>query len=123
MLWGEEHKETVTERPIILSQGQLIAVEGIDGAGKTTQVDRLAETYRACGFEVVTAKEPTNGRWGRVLRESAKNGRLRPEEEAETFIKDRRQAHPPLDPAEGTEPVAARGQNPSRGRLNPARKK
>lgn len=35
--------------------------------------------------------EPTDGPWGRLLRESATSGRLSPEEELETFLKDRKQ--------------------------------
>lgn len=70
-------------------QGVLVAFEGIDGAGKTTQVARLAEALRAAGEEVVTSKEPTNGPWGRKIRESAATGRLPLEEELEAFIQDR----------------------------------
>lgn len=73
------------------SRGGLIAVEGIDGTGKSTLVRRLAERLRAGGGEVVTSKEPTDGPWGRILRRSATEGRLAPEEELETFLKDRRE--------------------------------
>jgi len=73
-----------------LPTGVLVAFEGIDGAGKTTQARRLGGLLHAAGFDVVQTKEPTNGRWGRVLRESAQHGRLPPEEELATFLKDRR---------------------------------
>lgn len=73
------------------SRGGLIAVEGIDGTGKSTLVARLAERLRARGGEVVTSKEPTDGPWGRILRRSATEGRLGPEEELEMFLKDRRE--------------------------------
>src|SRR5947209_1050262 len=76
--------------PKIPGRGVLIAIEGIDGAGKTTQVNRLAEVLRSVGgLEVVTSKEPTNGRWGQKIRQSAASGRLPLEEELEAFIQDR----------------------------------
>lgn len=71
--------------------GILIAVEGIDGAGKTTQVDRLCDHLRHAGFKVTRSKEPTNGPHGQRIRDSAASGRLSPDEELETLIKDRRE--------------------------------
>lgn len=38
--------------------GHLIAFEGVEGSGKSTQVDRLAEHLRAGGHEVMTTREP-----------------------------------------------------------------
>jgi dTMP kinase len=69
--------------------GVLVAIEGIDGAGKTTQVARLAEALTREGYEVVQTHEPTDGPHGRRLRASATLGRLSPEEELETFVADR----------------------------------
>lgn len=71
--------------------GILIAFEGVDGAGKTTQVALAARSFRQAGFSVVTTKEPTDGHWGTRLRESATTGRLSPEEELALFIRDRRE--------------------------------
>ena len=42
-------------------RGILIAFEGIDGAGKTTQLGRLARRLQAQGREVVCSREPTAG--------------------------------------------------------------
>ena len=70
-------------------RGILVAVEGIDGAGKTTQVQMLAEVLRAAGIEVVTSKEPTDGEWGRKIRQSATTGRMPVEEELQAFVHDR----------------------------------
>jgi len=67
----------------------LIAIEGIDGAGKTTQVTLLRNALEGIGESVVTSKEPTNGKWGRIIKESASAGRHSPDEELELFIKDR----------------------------------
>jgi dTMP kinase len=44
-----------TPRP---TTGWLIAFEGVEGAGKSTQLARLADQLRAAGHEVVTTREP-----------------------------------------------------------------
>jgi dTMP kinase len=74
-----------------MSQGLFIVIEGIDGTGKSTQSKRLAEWFRSRGREVVLSREPTNGPWGKKLRESATTGRLSAEEELEFFLNDRRE--------------------------------
>lgn len=67
----------------------LIAIEGIDGAGKTTIARFLKEELEKRGHEVVLLKEPTDSPWGKKLKESY-NSRLTPEEELELFILDRK---------------------------------
>ena len=74
-----------------LPRGILVAIEGIDGAGKTTQVGALARRFEARGWPVITSKEPTTGPWGQLLRQSAQQGRLGPDQELDAFIKDRRE--------------------------------
>jgi dTMP kinase len=69
--------------------GFLIAIEGIDGTGKSTQAQLLHDCLAAHHFKVIRTKEPTTGKWGQMLRDSAVTGRLSIEEEVETFIKDR----------------------------------
>ncbi len=71
--------------------GRLIVVEGIDGAGKSTQVRRLAEALTAAGRKVVTSREPTDGPWGRKLRASAESTRMSLADELHAFIEDRKQ--------------------------------
>ena len=71
--------------------GILIAFEGIDGAGKTTQVQLLGRSLQAAGEDVVLSKEPTDGPWGRQIRESAQNGRMPIEEEIRAFVEDRKE--------------------------------
>ena len=44
--------------------------EGIDGAGKSTQIGQLAAHLRAKGRTVVTTAEPTETDTGRMLREA-----------------------------------------------------
>ena len=71
--------------------GLFIVIEGIDGTGKSTQAKRLGEWFSAQGREVVLSREPTDGPWGKKLRESAATGRLSPEDELQYFLNDRRQ--------------------------------
>jgi dTMP kinase len=68
-----------------------IVLEGIDGTGKSTQARKLAEYFIEKGRTVALSREPTNGPWGTLLRNSAETGRLSPEEELDAFLKDRRQ--------------------------------
>jgi dTMP kinase len=72
--------------------GILIAIEGIDGTGKSTQLRLLAEELSRRGIEVVATREPTNGPYGRKIRELYGNRRqASPGEELELFLADRRQ--------------------------------
>jgi len=71
--------------------GRLVAFEGIDGAGKSTLLRAVADALRADGHTVHTTREPTDGVWGRKLRESATSGRLPVEEELRLFELDRRE--------------------------------
>jgi dTMP kinase len=73
----------------LIPGGLLIAVEGIDGAGKTSAAALLAQYCGERGLACVLSKEPTSLRWGRELRKSAQAGRLTLEQELELFRKDR----------------------------------
>lgn len=70
--------------------GLLIAVEGIDGAGKTSFCALASQYFGERGIGCVLSKEPTSGKWGKELRESAKAERLTLESEIDLFIKDRK---------------------------------
>ncbi len=70
--------------------GLLIAIEGIDGAGKTTLGRSLQQHLQALGRSCQLRKEPTDGPFGSELRRSAAAGRLAPERELELLIADRR---------------------------------
>ena len=74
-----------------MPDGLFIVIEGIDGTGKSTQAKRLGEWFTAQGREVILSREPTDGPWGKKLRESATTGRLSPEDELQYFLNDRRQ--------------------------------
>ncbi len=72
--------------------GMLIAFEGIDGVGKTTQVRLLAEALTKMGHNVVSTEEPTNSRFGQKIRQVLVNrNEVSPEEELELFMADRRE--------------------------------
>jgi dTMP kinase len=82
---------TVVSSDSIPPHGLFIVIEGIDGTGKSTQAKRLGEWFVSQGREVMLSREPTDGPWGKRLRESASTGRLSPADELKYFLNDRRQ--------------------------------
>lgn len=58
-----------------VSRGKFITFEGLDGCGKSTQLNRLAEVLRADGIEVVTAREPGTTPIGEQIRSILLNSR------------------------------------------------
>jgi dTMP kinase len=74
----------------IAGPGRLLAFEGLDGAGKSTQAARLAAWLAAAGQKTQLLKEPTDGPYGRKVREAARLGRNLASE-LELFVKDRAQ--------------------------------
>ncbi len=71
--------------------GRLIAFEGLDGSGKSTQLERLAVRLRGAGHDIVTTQEPSEFPSGQRIRKMARSGkRLLPEEELRWFVEDRR---------------------------------
>ncbi len=74
-------------------RGWLIAFEGIDGTGKSTQCKKMEEYFNAKGAPVVRLREPTDGVWGRKIRKILSEGRgnVSREEELSWFIEDRRE--------------------------------
>jgi dTMP kinase len=50
--------------------GRFLVLEGIDGAGTTTQLSRLAEALRQQGYRVVTTREPSDGPVGLLIRQA-----------------------------------------------------
>ena len=73
-------------------KGLLIAFEGIDGTGKSTQIALLARKLRARDLAVVATREPTDGRYGRRIRDlyQSREG-VSLEEELQLFLADRRE--------------------------------
>lgn len=79
----------MTDTPV--PGGLLIAVEGIDGAGKTTLVRSIVAALRMHELTVTASKEPTQGPWAEQLRQGSKHGRLPPAEELRLLLADRRE--------------------------------
>ncbi len=75
-----------------MKRGKLIVFEGIDGCGKSTQLELAGQALRARGLEVVETREPTDGEFGRRIRAMVRSGkRVSPETELEWFFEDRRE--------------------------------
>jgi dTMP kinase len=73
-----------------LNHGLFVVIEGIDGAGKTTQANNVAEELKRRGYKVSVFREPTDGRWGQRIRKLMMERRdASPWEEVEFFLKDR----------------------------------
>lgn len=74
-----------------MQRGLLIAIEGIDGSGKTTQARRLVRWLRKKRISAKYTREPTNGQIGRILKAMALRKRVNPYLEALLFAADRLQ--------------------------------
>lgn len=66
---SEERPET-DESPPAVERGRFIVFEGLDGAGTTTQAERLAQWLRHQDLQVELTKEPSNGPVGAALRQA-----------------------------------------------------
>jgi dTMP kinase len=78
--------------------GMFIVIEGIDGAGKSTQAKLLARWFEEKGYEAVLTKEPTDTAFGKLIRKLVLTGgkegiidgaRISHEAEALLFAADR----------------------------------
>jgi len=78
---------------LILNSGVLIAFEGIDGTGKSTQCRIFSELLNKKKITNKIFAEPTKGKWGMKIRQLLTEGRkeISPEEELEWFVNDRRE--------------------------------
>lgn len=78
-----------------MSDGLFISFEGVDGAGKTTQVNLLADYLRALGREVVVTREPGGTALGTQIRTmlltANPDEEISPRTEALLFAADRAQ--------------------------------
>ena len=73
-----------------MKKGKFIVFDGIDGAGKTTQLDMLARRMTDDGESVYITAEPTGGDIGRLLRRALSGAEKRSEcEMAVMFVLDR----------------------------------
>jgi len=74
-------------------KGILVAIEGIDGSGKTIQSRILRNRLKKEEYEVELFREPTDGKWGKKIRDLAINGRdkVTPKTEFEYILFDRKE--------------------------------
>jgi len=54
--------------PVKKTRGRFITIEGLDGCGKSTQLERLAGVLRADGLDVVVTREPGGTPTGEKIR-------------------------------------------------------
>jgi dTMP kinase len=64
-----------------MKPGKFITLEGVDGAGKSTHLDFLAERIRARGVELVVTREPGGTVLGEKLRHLLLNEAMQPDTE------------------------------------------
>jgi dTMP kinase len=77
---------------LAVNRGRLVALEGLDGCGKTTQAARIAEALRARGRDALLTREPTDGPFGLRIRALARGGGpLSAAQERQLFTDDRRE--------------------------------
>ena len=67
-------------------QGRFITIEGIDGAGKSTQIDVIERTLRARGIEVVRTREPGGTPLSETIREQLLSVPMDPSTETLLFF-------------------------------------
>lgn len=85
-------------------RGRFLTVEGIDGAGKSSQIAHIVELLRGRGLEVVSTREPGGTRLGESLRELLLHEPMNLETEALLMFAARRE-----HVAQVIEPALARG--------------
>lgn len=77
---------------MLQNPGKLIVFEGIDGTGKSTQLALLAAYLHHSSYPVVVTKEPTEGGYGKQIRQLYTHRELYSrDEELALFVADRRE--------------------------------
>ncbi len=56
-----------------MKKNLFIAFEGLDGSGKSTQIQPVADKLKTKGFNVYTTAEPTNSRIGLIIKDIFKH--------------------------------------------------
>ena len=68
-------------------EGLFISIEGLDGVGKTTQIERLKQSLNQQGYSVITTQDPGGTELGLSLRSILKDTRVRSlSDEAELLL-------------------------------------
>jgi dTMP kinase len=60
-----------------MARGKFLSIEGGEGAGKSTQVRRLADELRARGIDVIVTREPGGSEGGEAIRELLMQGEVK----------------------------------------------
>jgi dTMP kinase len=76
----------------MLSKGFIVAIEGIDGSGKTTQAQMLYTYLKTRKIKTILSKEPTESIYGRKIKKLAQGRResTDPYDEYRLFLEDRK---------------------------------
>ena len=74
---------------IMTYSGVFIAVEGVDGSGKSTQIKLLSEKLAELGYIIHTTTEPSSGKLGPILRYYLSNPNSQHAVDALLFAADR----------------------------------
>ena len=72
-----------------MQRGRFITFEGIDGAGKSTQIDVIEATLKARGLEVIRTREPGGTPLGEVIRKELLSVSMDPATETLLFFASR----------------------------------
>lgn len=72
-----------------MQRGRFITFEGIDGAGKSTQIDVIEATLKARGLEVIRTREPGGTPLGEVIRKELLSVSMDPTTETLLFFASR----------------------------------
>ena len=75
-----------------MQSGKLITFEGLDGCGKSTQLEKAKKWLTLKGFEVLKTKQPGGTRIGKQIRNILLNPdheELHPESELLLYLSDR----------------------------------
>ena len=86
-----------------------ICLEGIDGSGKSTQIELLMKWIEECGLEVLRVFEPTDSPAGRLIRKMLQNPNATKENFQKTlallFAADRTILMDKIEQAEGVDKI------------------
>ncbi len=66
--WMRKWGIAITAEPRTLLPGSLVAIEGIDGSGITTQAKRLVDYLSSRGHRALLTAEPSDGDIGKLIR-------------------------------------------------------
>lgn len=76
-----------------MKKGKFIVIEGLDGSGKSAQVDLLSDFLKQKGYDVLLRNEPTSdSKIGRKIRQILKGEiKAAPMERQKLFVQDRKE--------------------------------